>query len=75
MFHINVHKGGTKDMNLNMSLTNSARNRYVVFPIVHHDVWAMHKKAEASFWTAEEMDLSKVRLAPSAFPPYAKGLR
>jgi ribonucleotide reductase beta subunit family protein with ferritin-like domain len=34
-------------------------NRFVIFPIEHHDVWAMYKKAEASFWTAEEVDLSK----------------
>jgi len=33
--------------------------RFVVFPIVYHDIWKMYKKAEASFWTAEEVDLSK----------------
>ncbi|KAJ8599690.1 hypothetical protein CTAYLR_004754 [Chrysophaeum taylorii] len=33
-------------------------NRFVLFPIEHHDVWAMYKKAEASFWTAEELDLA-----------------
>lgn len=32
-------------------------NRFVLFPIQEHDVWAMYKKAEASFWTAEELDL------------------
>ena len=32
-------------------------NRFVLFPIEHADVWAMYKKAEASFWTAEEIDL------------------
>lgn len=25
----------------------------------HHQIWQMYKKAEASFWTAEEIDLSK----------------
>lgn len=34
--------------------------RFVVFPIQYHDIWQMYKKAEASFWTAEEVDLSKV---------------
>lgn len=34
-------------------------NRFVVFPIKYHDIWAFYKKAEASFWTAEEIDLSK----------------
>lgn len=33
-------------------------NRFVVFPIKHHDIWDYYKKAEASFWTAEEIDLS-----------------
>merc|ERR1719342_284909 len=33
--------------------------RFVVFPIEYHDIWRMYKKAEASFWTAEEVDLSK----------------
>ena len=34
--------------------------RFVIFPIEYHDIWAMYKKAEASFWNAEEVDLSKV---------------
>lgn len=34
-------------------------SRFVVFPIVYPDIWQMYKKAEASFWTAEEVDLSK----------------
>ncbi|KAF2438341.1 hypothetical protein P171DRAFT_436842 [Karstenula rhodostoma CBS 690.94] len=34
-------------------------HRFVLFPIKYHDVWQMYKKAEASFWTAEEIDLSK----------------
>ncbi|KDE07185.1 ribonucleoside-diphosphate reductase small chain [Microbotryum lychnidis-dioicae p1A1 Lamole] len=33
--------------------------RFVLFPIKYHEIWAQYKKAEASFWTAEEMDLSK----------------
>jgi ribonucleoside-diphosphate reductase beta chain len=33
-------------------------NRFVVFPIQHQDIWEYYKKAEASFWTAEEVDLS-----------------
>lgn len=34
------------------------KDRFVLFPITHHDIWEMYKKAEASFWTAEEIDLS-----------------
>ncbi|XP_014243405.1 ribonucleoside-diphosphate reductase subunit M2 B [Cimex lectularius] len=33
--------------------------RFVMFPIEYHDIWRMYKKAEASFWTVEEVDLSK----------------
>ena len=35
------------------------KNRFVLFPIEHHDIWEFYKKAEASFWTAEEIDLSQ----------------
>ena len=33
-------------------------NRFVLFPIQHHDIWNFYKKSQASFWTAEEIDLS-----------------
>jgi ribonucleoside-diphosphate reductase beta chain len=33
-------------------------HRFVLFPIQHNDIWAFYKKSEASFWTAEEIDLS-----------------
>ncbi len=31
--------------------------RIVLFPIQYDDIWQFYKKAEASFWTAEEIDL------------------
>ena len=34
------------------------KDRFVLFPIKHREIWEMYKKAEASFWTAEEIDLS-----------------
>ncbi|WP_161889521.1 ribonucleoside-diphosphate reductase small subunit [Pontibacter russatus] len=34
-------------------------NRFVLFPIQNDAVWQMYKKAEASFWTAEEIDLGQ----------------
>ena len=40
-------------------LLSEEENRYVIFPIKHDDFWKMYKKAEANFWTAEELDLSK----------------
>src|SRR5690606_38423137 len=33
------------------------KNRFVMFPIQHNDIWSFYKKSEASFWTAEEIDL------------------
>lgn len=34
-------------------------NNYVLFPIKYQSIWNMYKKALSSFWTAEEIDLSK----------------
>merc|ERR550537_576455 len=34
-------------------------SRWVMFPIQHPEIWQMYKKHEASFWTAEEVDLSQ----------------
>jgi ribonucleotide reductase beta subunit family protein with ferritin-like domain len=39
-------------------LTESG-NRYVLLPIQHHNLFNLYKKAIASFWTVEEVDLSK----------------
>ncbi|KAD0884345.1 hypothetical protein E3N88_43590 [Mikania micrantha] len=33
-------------------------DRFCMFPIQYPQIWEMYKKAEASFWTAEEVDLS-----------------
>jgi ribonucleoside-diphosphate reductase beta chain len=35
------------------------RNRFVLFPIEHHDIWDYYKKAQQVFWTAEEIDLAQ----------------
>lgn len=35
------------------------KDRFVLFPIVHNDIWRFYKQAEASFWTAEEIDLQQ----------------
>lgn len=34
-------------------------NRLTIFPIKYENIWDMYKKAVSSFWTAEEIDLSK----------------
>jgi ribonucleoside-diphosphate reductase beta chain len=33
------------------------KDRFVLFPVKHHDLWDMYKKQEELFWTAEEIDL------------------
>lgn len=33
-------------------------DRFCLFPIKEQEVWRMYKQAEASFWSAEEIDLS-----------------
>ena len=42
-------------------LTDNTENRFTLFPIRNDEVWAMYKKAESAFWTAEEIDLSADR--------------
>jgi ribonucleoside-diphosphate reductase beta chain len=39
-------------------LLQENKERFVLFPIKHKEIWEMYKKHEASFWTAEEIDLS-----------------
>ena len=41
----------------NEPLLKENPNRFVIFPIQYPRLWEMYKKAEASFWTAEEIDL------------------
>ena len=40
-------------------LTSDEEKRFVIFPIKHELFWNMYKKAQANFWTAEELDLTK----------------
>ena len=40
-------------------LLSVEEKRYVIFPIKKDDIWKMYKKAMASFWVPEEIDLSK----------------
>lgn len=35
------------------------KDRFVLFPIKHGDIWELYKKAEHTFWTAEEIDLAQ----------------
>ena len=40
-------------------LLDESKDRFVLFPIKYGDIWEMYKKAMASFWTAEEIDLQQ----------------
>lgn len=39
-------------------LLQESKQRFVLFPIQYKEIWAMYKKAQASFWTAEEITLT-----------------
>lgn len=45
--------------NANEPILAENKDRFVIFPIKHDDIWAYYKKSEASFWTAEEIDLQQ----------------
>ncbi len=58
----------TNQISMDQELSNKAqadlepllrenKDRFVIFPIQHNDIWSFYKKHEASFWTAEEIDL------------------
>ena len=44
-------------MDQNEPILKENKNRFVLFPIKHQDIWEWYKKQEASIWTAEEIDL------------------
>ena len=46
--------GKTKEI-----LLSDEEKRYVIFPVQQEPIWHMYKKAVSSFWTPEEIDLSK----------------
>ena len=50
------HATGDDDDEPLLARTNG---RFALFPIQHDDMWRMYKAAEASFWTAEEIDLAQ----------------
>lgn len=45
-------------MTSTLNLRTDAKDRFVMFPIEHKDMWEMYKKAVASFWTVEEISFS-----------------
>lgn len=54
-----AHRRLLKSLEKEEPLLIENTRRFVLFPIKYHEIWQMYKKAEASFWTAEEIDLGK----------------
>lgn len=53
------HKSIDKSNDSNEILLRKNNKRFVLFPIYHNDMYQLYKKAESSFWTVNEIDLSK----------------
>ena len=55
----NKYKSINKNNDNNELLLQKNGKRFVLFPIIHNDIYELYKKAESSFWTVNEIDLSK----------------
>ncbi|CDW52572.1 ribonucleoside diphosphate reductase subunit, partial [Trichuris trichiura] len=49
----------TTNGDLDEPLLRPNPKRFVLLPLQYPDIWSYYKKAEASFWTVEEVDLSR----------------
>jgi len=49
---------GTWNRDADEPMLQDNEDRFCLFPIKEAEVWRMYKQAEASFWSAEEIDLS-----------------
>ena len=62
MFHYNMSQTNTEQKEIITEVEPilvENPGRFVLFPIQHNQLWEAYKKAESSFWTAEEIDFSK----------------
>jgi ribonucleoside-diphosphate reductase beta chain len=55
--NINKYQSNVNDSEELLLKPNS--KRFVLFPILHNNLYELYKKAESSFWTVSEIDLSK----------------
>lgn len=46
-------------MKENEPILTESTDRFVLFPIQHHDIWGLYKKQVDCFWRPEEIDLSR----------------
>ena len=44
---------------VNEAILKKTNDRFAIFPIQHQDIWQLYKKALSTFWTVEEINLSK----------------
>ena len=49
----------SKTLDSNEPILKENKSRFVLFPIQYHNIYELYKKAESTFWTANEIDLSK----------------
>ncbi|CCE65837.1 hypothetical protein TPHA_0N00560 [Tetrapisispora phaffii CBS 4417] len=59
MYSHRVRRHELKKLEKLEPLLNKDKKRHLVHPIKYPDIYETYKRAEASFWTAEEIDLSK----------------
>lgn len=45
-------------MDIDEPLLQPVKNRFVLFPIKHDDIWKMYKLQMSKFWTVDELDLN-----------------
>lgn len=55
---VELHAGDAPE-EVDEPILRDEEERFVLFPIRHPDIWQAYKRAEASFWTAEEIDLNR----------------
>lgn len=56
---MSTHNDATTVMEKREPLLDENPQRFTLFPIRYQNIWQMYKRAEASFWTVEEVDLSQ----------------
>ncbi|CAF3987176.1 unnamed protein product, partial [Rotaria sp. Silwood1] len=47
-----------KNISIDEPLLRDNPSRYVLFPIKYHNIWKFYKRALASIWACEEVDLA-----------------
>ena len=57
--YLNILPFISKELDKDEYLLQPVKNRHVLFPITHNDVFELYKKAVSTFWTVEEVDLTK----------------